>query len=200
MGLAAEELVLDRAGFLDWEAGQEMRHEFYRGEVFAMTGARQAHAIVSGNCYALLKSHLRGKPCRAFVADMQVDVAAADAVFYPDVVVTCDPADLAAERTLRQPRVIIEVLSETTAAYDRDKKFASYRQLASLEEYVLVAPESRGLEIYRRTPAGDWLLALRDAERGLILPSLDFSASLAEVFEDLDADGLPLAPPLAKTD
>lgn len=174
-----------RADFLDWESGQADKHEFYQGEVFAMTGARQAYVIVAGNCFALLKAHLRGSGCRAFIADMQLEVQAVDAVFYPDVFVSCDPCDLAAERVLAHPKVIIEVLSESTAAFDRGGKFAAYRTLPALQEYVLIDPDQRSLEVFRRTTTGDWLFATRDSARALILVSLDFEAGFAEVFEDL---------------
>jgi Uma2 family endonuclease len=177
---------LTRAEFLAWERNQPLKHEFWRGEVFAMTGARQAHVIVSLNVAALLKAHLRGKPCRAYMADMQLEVEAADAAFYPDLFVSCDPADLTVDRVLRHPRVVIEVLSDSTAAYDRGIKFAAYREIPSLDEYVLIDPDQRTVEIFRRTDSGDWLLATHDGARGLILPSLGFEAGLDAVFEDLD--------------
>ena len=190
MGLPAEKFVMDRAAFLDWEAGQtEAKHEFWQGDVFAMTGARQSHVIVAGNCFALLKNHLRGTPCRAYIADMQLEVAAADAVFYPDVFVSCSPADLAAERVAREPQVVIEVLADSTAAIDRGRKFAAYRQLPSLREYVLIDPDARTVEVFRRVKGDDWLLAAREGERALVLPSLDFEAPVAAVFEDLPQAG-----------
>ncbi|MDO5624807.1 MAG: Uma2 family endonuclease [Pseudomonadota bacterium] len=190
MGLPAEKYVMDRAAFIDWEASQpEHKHEYWQGDVFAMTGARQSHVIVSLNVATLLKNHLRGTPCRAYIADMQLEVAAADAVFYPDVFVSCSPADLAAERVAREPQVVIEVLSDSTASVDRGRKFAAYRQLPSLREYVLIDPDTRTVEVYRRVEDGNWLLAAREGERALVLPSLDFEAPLADVFEDLAPQG-----------
>lgn len=185
MAEPALQIPMSRSDFLAWEACQEFKHEFWQGEIVAKTGVRQVHAIVVGNVAVLLRTHLRGKPCRAYVADMQLEVAEADAIFYPDVFVSCDAEDLAAERTLHKPAVVIEVLSKSTAAYDRGIKFAAYRQLPSLAEYVLVDPDRHTVEIFRRTTGGDWLLAVQDGERGLILPSLDFSAGLDAVFEDV---------------
>jgi len=98
--------------------------------------------------------------------------------------VTCDPRDLAADTAMAHPKVIIEVLSESTAAYDRGDKFASYRLIDSLEEYALIDPDRRRVEVYRRLPEGDWLLAASESERGLILKSLGFEAALDAVFED----------------
>jgi Uma2 family endonuclease len=188
MTLPKEASGMTRAEFLAWEEEQPTKHEFVGGEVFAMVGARQIHVVVAGNCFALLKAHLRGRPCRALISDMQLEVERADAVFYPDVMVTCDPRDLRAERTLLHPMVIIEVLSDSTAAYDRGQKFALYRQIDALQEYALIDPERRTVEVFRRTETNDWLLATRDSERGLVLRSLNFEASLAAVFEDIEAD------------
>lgn len=188
MAETAAHAPMSRSEFLRWETSQATKHEFWSGEVFAMVGARQIHVQVAGNCFALLKAHLRGKPCRAYMADMQLEVVAANAVFYPDVFVSCDPADLAADRVLSRPTVVIEVLSDTTAAFDRGRKFAACRQLPSLREYALIDPDARSVEIFRRTESGDWLLATHDSERGLVLASLGFAAGLADVFEGLAND------------
>lgn len=172
--------------FLAWEAQQPYKHEYWKGEVSAMTGARQAHVLVAGNCFAALKAHLRGGPCRTYIADMQLAVDEADAVFYPDVFVSCHPDDLQAERVLHYPKVIIEVLSDSTAAYDRGAKFAAYRKLTDLQEYLIVDIAQRRLELYRR--AADHWLMFDSAGSGpaLQLQSVDMALSPAEAFEDLD--------------
>lgn len=176
---------LNLAEFLAWEPTQTDKHEYWQGEVFAMTGAGQAHVLVAGNCFAALKTYLRGTPCRVYISDMQLAVEQADAAFYPDVFVSCHPEDMRAERVLRHPKIIIEVLSASTAAYDRGEKFNAYRQIPDLQEYILIDPEHRRIDIFRRTEHDEWLLATRDAERGLIIKSIDFSASFDEVFESL---------------
>ena len=175
----------DRPDYFAWEIDQPIKHEYVAGEVFAQAGARQNHVVVAGNCFAALRQRLRGAPCRAYISDMQLEVAQADAVFYPDVMVSCHPEDLAAERVLHHPRVIIEVLSDSTAAYDRGGKFAAYRLLDSLQEYVLIDPEQHSLEIFRRLPSNDWLLATGDSARALVLTSLDMEIGFDEVFEDV---------------
>lgn len=177
----------ERRDYLAWEAEQPIKHEYIAGEVFAQAGARQNHVVVAGNCFAALRQRLRGTPCRAYISDMQLEVEKADAVYYPDVMVSCHPADLAAERVLHHPRVIVEVLSDSTAAYDRGQKFAAYRMLDSLQEYVLIDPERRSLEIFRRLPSNDWLLATGDSARALVLASLEMEMGLDEVFEDVMA-------------
>lgn len=155
------------AEFIAWEDEQPDKHEFLAGEVFAMVGARRVHVAIAGNCFALLKQHLRGGPCRAFMADMKLEVRAAETVMH-------------------HPKAIIEVLSESTAAYDRGVKFAAYRQLESLEEYALIDPDRRSVEVFRRMPGGDWLLAASESGRGLVLKSLSFAAQPAAVFEDAE--------------
>lgn len=185
MGLPQPQTHLNRAEFIAWENSQPDKHEFVAGEVFAMVGAQRVHVTIAGNCFARLKDHLRGGPCRAFTADMKLEVETADAIFYPDVLVTCHPDDLRADMTMRHPTALIEVLSDSTAAYDRGGKFAAYRQLDSLQEYALIDPDQRRVEVFRRMDNGDWLLAASESSQGLILKSLDFSASLDTVFEDV---------------
>ena len=187
MALPQPAARFERADFFAWEAEQPMKHDYVAGEVFAQAGARQDHVVVALNIATSLRQKLRGTPCRAYISDMQLEVAQADAVFYPDVMVSCHPEDLAAERVLHHPRVIVEVLSDSTAAYDRGGKFAAYRMLESLQEYVLIDPEQRSLEIFRRLPSNDWLLATGDSARGLVLAALELEIGLDEVFEDVGA-------------
>jgi len=168
--------------FLAWEETQELRHEFVDGHIYAMVGARRIHVEVTGNCFALLKSALRGTPCRPYMLDLKLRLA--EDIYYPDILVTCHPEDLSADRFVQRPRVIIEVLSESTASYDRGRKFAAYRRIAELEEYVLIDPELCTIETYRRA-GNDWLLATSEAPLGLVLKSLDFIAEPEAVFENI---------------
>ncbi len=186
MALPQPAARFERADFFAWEAEQPMKHDYVAGEVFAQAGARQDHVVVALNIATSLRQKLRGTPCRAYISDMQLEVVQADAVFYPDVMVSCHPEDLAAERVLHHPRVIIEVLSDSTA-YDRGAKFAAVRMLDSLQEYALVDPERRSVEIFRRLPSNDWLLATGDSARGLVLAALELEIGLDEVFEDVGA-------------
>lgn len=183
---------VNRLGFdayLEWEAMQPDKHEFLAGEVFAMTGARRAHVTVAGNLFAALRAHVRGGPCRAYISDMKVRVATADASFYPDVVVTCDPRDHVSEQYLEHPTVVVEVLSDATAAFDRGEKFAAYRRLASLREYVIVDMDSRRIECFRRDSTDHWVLYEFNetvANEACELTSLGVSIPLAAIFEDVE--------------
>lgn len=157
MGQALTKLSLQE--FLDWENDQPERHEFHRGEVFAMVGARRVHGTIALNIAASLKSQLKGSRCRVFADSMKVRVAA-DTIFYPDVFVTCDAADLRTEQVFTAPSVVVEVLSPSTALWDRNGKFTLYRSLPSLREYLLVDPDTREVHLFRR--GADDLFTLHD--------------------------------------
>lgn len=182
MGFSADD-------YLAWEEHQTEKHEYVRGEVFAMVGARREHVVVALNLASALKQRLRGGPCQAYVSDLKLRVEAADAFFYPDVMVSCDPRDHAASLFLSHPTLIVEVLSESTAAYDRGDKFAAYRTLPSLQEYVVVDVQARRLETFRRAPHGDWLFHEYGAgSADCPFPSLDVSVPFDEIFENLAAE------------
>lgn len=180
--------TLNRQAYLDSEAAQPGKNEYLADEVFAMVGVRRGHALAALAVASRLRVHLEGPRCDTFVSDMKFFVADADAYFYPDVMVTCDERDRRAELAIEHPRLAVEVLSDSTAAYDRGIKFAAYRKLADLREYLLVDVDQRRLELYRRA-AGHWILL--ESERDgptLRLESVDMTLSPAEVFEDLDEE------------
>lgn len=189
MGLPKSIRQMTAAEFSAWELDEPERHEFFRGEVFkvfGMGGAQRKHIDVTGNCYTSLKNHLRGTPCRAFMNDMKIHVETTDDMFYPDVLVTCDPRDLAASLEMQHPKLIIEVLSPSTATFDRGDKFLSYRLIDSLEEYALVDPHAKTFEVYRRQPNGaDWLLSPGRSGQGLELQSVAMTISLDALFENV---------------
>lgn len=194
---------LAEAAFLtveDYLAGEEtspVKHEYVAGEVFAMAGASEAHATIALNLAALLRAHVRGGPCRVYIADMKLRVAPAHAFFYPDVFVTCAAADAAEPLVKQQASLVIEVLSESSEGYDRGAKFAAYRRLASLTEYVLIDSRARSVEVFRRHPEG-WILQPVPADGRLELASVGFGCGVDAIYEDVafaataeDAAGLP---------
>jgi Uma2 family endonuclease len=183
MGQAAESLRFTREEYLEWEARQTERHEYVNGEIFALAGARRGHAIIALNIASELRNQLRGKPCRPFMADMKLQIDAADAFFYPDVLVTCDERDARADLQIEHPRLIIEVLSDSTAAYDLGLKFEYYRLVPELREYVVIEPDRQRIYAYRKNEAGEWLL--RDLLPGepLTLASVGCSITRDDIFE-----------------
>jgi Uma2 family endonuclease len=180
--------------FVAWEASQEARHEFYRGEVFAMVGVRRVHAIVSGNVFLALQSRLKGRRCRAFTESVKVQVAN-DAIFYPDVFVTCNEADLHTDIIFRHPMLVVEVMSASTQAYDRGLKFMAYRALAALQEYVLVDPQTRHVEVFRRNERGNFELLDQSKHTHLVLDSVGLEVPMAELFDGLGATDTDTAEP-----
>ena len=186
MRVAVEKLTV--SAFLEWENAQETRNEFYRGEVFPMAAARRSHGRVVGNLIHALMSALTGSPCQVFNEGMKVQVAD-DAILYPDVFVTCDKADLATEMLFRSPTLVIEVLSPSTEEYDRSRKFALYRRLDSLKEYLLVNPGTRRVEFFVRGPDDLFVLHDMSEDDQVRFRSLEVSIALAAVFAGLDAVG-----------
>lgn len=188
MGLPLSKPTFDADAYLAWEAEQPDKSEYLAGEVFAMVGVRRAHATVSLNIGAALREHLRGSPCLPFIADMKLRVQASDAFFYPDVMVTCDPGDRRADLFVEHPKLIVEVLSASTAAYDRGAKFIAYRQIVELEEYVLIDVDTRRVEVFSRRPGNEWLLHDYAGEPACRLESVGLVLDMARVFEDVDAE------------
>lgn len=160
MSLAQPQTAFTSHDFLAWEATQDGHHEYIDGEVFAMAGGTIEHNAATLATGATLRQHLKGTPCRAFVADVKVQVQASNSLLYPDVVVTCYPADLADSKALalKEPTLIVEVLSPSTAAFDRGGKFAHYRLLDSLQEYMLIDTDTAQVEVFRRNAANRWEL------------------------------------------
>ncbi len=189
MGHAALELPLSADEFLAWDARQSVKHEFVAGEVFAMAGAEKAHVAVSLNVAMVLRQHLRGSPCSTFIADTKLRVDAADAFYYPDVIVTCSAADAADPITVRQPVLLVEVLSPSTAAYDRGAKFAAYRQLPTLREYLLVDPDTRRCDLYRLGADGLWVLHPFDPGQAVQLASVALEIPAATLWDEVPAPG-----------
>jgi Uma2 family endonuclease len=169
--------------YLAWEETQTERHEFYRGDVFAMVGAKRVHGRVVSNLEFEFRLALKGSPCQVFHEGMKLQIAD-DTVLYPDLFVTCDKGDLATEQIFRAPTVVIEVLSPSTQGYDRSQKFALYRRLESLQEYILVDPDTRRVEAFRRSPDSTWVLDDMSDSDTLRAPSLGVGVGVAmgEVF------------------
>ena len=178
--------------YLAWEATQSERHHYVNGEVFAMAGAEDRHVTTSLNLALALRQHLQGSPCRTYMADVKVHVAAANSYFYPDVVVTCSPTDKLDRLVKREPALIIEVLSPSTAGYDRGAKFAAYRLLPSLQEYALIDIDTRSADVYRKGADGLWVLHPFGRGEDVVLASVVLTLSANALFAEID-DDLPPA-------
>jgi Uma2 family endonuclease len=172
--------------YLQLEAQSTIKHEYIDGKVYAMAGASDAHVTIAGNLFALLRSHVRGTGCRVYIADMKARIEARNHFYYPDVMVTCDPRDQETADYKRFPKLIVEVLSDSTEAFDRGDKFVDYQAIATLEEYVLINTRHQRVECFRRNQAGRWELQYYLPEGdSFYLNSIDFSDTLAALYEDV---------------
>lgn len=189
MGQPLARLTL--AEFLEWEDGQEARHEFVLGETYAMVGGLRTHGRVVMNLGRHLGNALEGSRCEVYAESMQLQVE--QNICYPDVFVTCDPRDLTTERVFVAPTLIIEVLSPSTGNYDRGLKFALYRRLASLKEYVLIDPEARRIESFRRTDTGtgEWLFRDMSDDAAMVLASVGCEVAVGDVFAGVAVPDMP---------
>ncbi|WP_066378600.1 MULTISPECIES: Uma2 family endonuclease [unclassified Anabaena] len=174
--------------YLELEKSSELRHEYLGGQIFAMSGGSKEHNLIAGNIYSRLRSHLRGSSCSVFMADMKIKINLAsegkNLFYYPDVTVTCDREDK--DRFyLNYPCLIIEVLSPSTETIDRREKLVNYRNLESLQEYVLVSQDELKIEVYRRDSRGNWLLETLGQTDDLNLNSVGLTLTMAEIYEDV---------------
>jgi Uma2 family endonuclease len=182
--------MLSRLGEQDYLRGElssEIRHEYVDGEVYAMAGAGESHNLIAGNVFAKLREFVRGGPCRVFISDMKLHVKTWKAYYYPDVMVTCDPAD-SESHFKERPSLVVEVLSPSTESTDRREKMLAYRTLSSLREYVLIAADKRQVEIYRRDEQDEWQLAVTSDGESLSLESIACCLTLDEIYEDVRLD------------
>lgn len=175
---------LNSDDYLEGELGSDIRHEYVDGEIYAMAGAGEAHNLIALNVASRLRGAARGGPCRVFISDMKVRVAAWNAFYYPDVMVACDSSDTHTYFKER-PCLIVEVLSPSTEAIDRREKLLAYRTLESLREYVLIAQDKLQIEVYRSAEERGWSLETLTEGDTLRLECVGTTMSLDDVYEDV---------------
>ena len=178
------------------------KHEFRDGEILAMSGGSPAHAKIAMNVAAVMWQRLKGKPCQPYGSDLRVRITARQRTAYPDVSVICGPIQLDPDdpsgHTVLNPRVIAEVLSPSTEAYDRGNKFAAYREIPSLSEYVLVSQSEPRVETFLRQPDGTWSLASHTGIDAVAkVRAVDVDLPLSEVFAGVEFPSEPPAQPVA---
>ena len=186
MHLAAKHHVISTDEYLEGELRSDIRHEYLAGEVFAMAGAGEKHNRISLNIAFHLRAASRGKACGVFISDMKLRIDASDAFYYPDVLVTCDPADT--QPLFKSlPCLLVEVLSPSTEGIDRREKLLAYRKLPTLRHYLLVSQEQRAVQWHQRDADGQWLISDLQGSGTLVLdcPGLAVTVSLDDVYEDV---------------
>lgn len=174
------------SAYLDWEGTQEMKYEYLEGEAYAMSGGTIPHNAIAINLIAALRNQVRGSSCRLLGSDAKVRIAEQGPFFYPDVVVTCDERDRSAIKFIQFPCLVVEVLSQTTEAYDRGVKFSQYRRLSSLREYVLIGSEQMNVDLFRLNERGKWELTPYTAGEIIQLSSVNFEFPMELLYEDVE--------------
>ncbi|MBG1265303.1 Uma2 family endonuclease [Nostoc sp. WHI] len=184
-------ILMSAESYLVWEPTQEQRYEYWDGEVVAMSGGTRNHNRVCLNFFKLLDDALadvydglRLRSCEVYIVDIKVQVETGQKYFYPDVVVTCDQRD-DDPQLIQFPCLIIEVLSPSTEAVDRGKKFAKYRQSPTLQEYVLVQVTQPGVEVFRRNEQRKWVLSEYNLDERLRLESVDVEIAIAHLYRQV---------------
>jgi Uma2 family endonuclease len=196
MAQAAQSSQMSFHEYVEFERTADAKHEFLDGRVWAMAGGTLEHAQLAANIIGELRARLERGPCKVFSADARIRVAATGLATYPDVTVICGPIERDPEdvNTATNPAAIVEVLSDSSEAYDRGDKFAHYRQIATLRTYVLVSQHEPRIEIYRRNSDDTW--TLEDSRLGgdAKIPGL-CSIPVSAVYADVE---LPPAPSRAR--
>lgn len=182
MSTAAKNLPVTAAEYLEGELHAEVRHEFVDGRIYAMSGASRRHNEICGETYSRLKDHLRGGPCRVYIEAVKVQIAddQGEAYYYPDVFVTCEPAD-DDSHLVRQPKLVIEVLSHGTSRHDRGDKLAAYKRLPSVEEIVYIEQDWPEIFLIRR--ADRWKKHIyTQLDSPVHLESIDLTLTVADFY------------------
>lgn len=174
------------ASYVAAEPGSDVKHEWLAGEVWAMSGGTPEHAALASAMAYQLGRALEGRPCRIFSSDLRIRISTTGLATYPDLTVVCgrlevDPEDAS---TVTNPLLLVEVLSDSTEAYDRGEKFAHYRRIPSLREVVLVSQREPRIEVFTRTDDGAWRLReWRKGER-VELTSVGCTLAVDDVYRD----------------
>ena len=170
--------------YLEGERVSPIKHEYRRGHVYAMTGAKKPHIVIGSNLVRLLGNHLLNTPCLVLSSDIKVRLEEADCYYYPDVAVTCDERDTSSmEDFILYPSLIIEVLSPSTASFDRGDKFVDYQTASSLQEYVLITQSEIKIECFRLNAEGNWVSQTYRQGDIVEFVSANFSCAISEIYQ-----------------
>lgn len=172
--------------YLEIERKADLKSEYLSGEMFALAGTTAAHALIVTNVISALHDQVKDRPCTVYSTDLRVRVSESGLYTYPEVFVICGPPEFidAHLDTVTNPKLIVEVLSESTRDYDRGRKFEQYRSLGSFEEYVLIAQERCHVEHFVRRPDGSWVLTeTSDADGELELSSIGCALKVSEIYD-----------------
>lgn len=187
MGQAVLRTSMSEQEYLAFERASPEKHEYVNGEIFAMSGGTVEHANIAANLIRELGNALAGRGCRVLTSDMRVKIPSTDHYLYPDGSVVCGRGEYADDKrdTLLNPRVIIEVLSSSSEAYDRGDKFDAYRSILSFQEYVIASQTEARIELFARQPDGTWKLSVLRGGDKLTLNSVGATIEVDRVYADV---------------
>lgn len=172
--------------YFAWEEQQLCRHEYINGEVYDMSGGTQNHSRIALKIAALLDSHLSNGNCRVFNSDCRVNIVETNDYTYPDASVSCDRRDKTSIQYITYPCLIVEVLSESTEAYDRGNKFFRYRQNPQLQDYILINSHEIAIDLYRKSDNGRWEIISYRAGDIVELQSVNLNFPIEQVYRGID--------------
>lgn len=175
--------------YLALERKAERKSEYHNGEIFAMAGTSESHNLIVANVIAELRTGLKRSDCKVYPSDMRLKIPSTSLYTYPDVVVVCSKPQFDDEHqdTLLNPILIVEVLTQSSEAYDRGKKFEYYRKIESLAEYLLISQDSHKIEHYSRQPENQWLLSEMAGLQNMVeLAAIGCELDLAEVYDKVE--------------
>lgn len=176
--------------YLDFERNALDKHEYYKGEIFAMSGASYEHNLIESNLRGLLHSFLKGKKCKAFGSNLRIHIPSNTLYTYPDILVICNEPVFVDDEfdTVVNPSVIIEILSPSTANYDRGSKFDLYREIETLQDYILIDSKAVHVVNYTRNDDNTWtLFETKILTDTIAIHSINFTTTLSEIYDGFDS-------------
>ena len=183
-----ERKTFTESEYLELERNADFKSEYYNGEIFAMAGATLIHNKIVSNLIFLFNQFLKDKPCDVYPSDLRLQVEKSGLYTYPDITIVCGKAELLDNKfdTLKNPTVLIEVLSDSTEKYDRGQKFSFYREIPSLKEYILVSSKTMKIEKFKRLEDGNYLYIESNEHQPFPIDSIDMNLNLEDVYNKID--------------
>ena len=183
MTISKSQFYISKEDYLEGERVSPIKHEYRRGQVYAMVEEKKPHIVIAGNLVTLFNNHLDNTPCLVLSSDIKIRLEEADCYYYPDVAVTCDERDTnSTEDFIVYPILVIEVLSPSTAAFDRGEKFADYQTSPFLREYVLINQSEMSVECFRFSDSEGWVSQIYGLGDEVYFDSVDFKCDIAAIY------------------
>lgn len=190
MTVSKNQFYISPEVYLEGERVSPIKHEYRCGHVYAVVGAKKPHIVIASNLIIMLGNHLSDSPCLVLTSDIKVRLEEANCYYYPDVAITCDERDTnSTEDFILYPILVIEVLSPSTASFDRGEKFADYQTSSSLKEYVLINQSEIKVECFRLSESGNWVSQIYEIGEQVYFSSIDFRCDVASVYHKVPGIG-----------